>query len=84
MLYHQATTTLEPAVFHQYETTHGGVLGQMSMVRMTALMAERLRIYSEAKGCSTGTVIRCAIHDLLLHEGIDAYSAVPQPLPKSI
>jgi hypothetical protein len=74
---------LEPAAFHQYEASHGGVLSRLSMVRMTPLMAERLRTYAEAKGCSSSVVIRCAVHDLLLHEGIDAYSHLPQPLPSS-
>jgi hypothetical protein len=72
---------LDPTAFHHYECQHGGVLSQLSMVRMTPLMAERLRLYAAAKGCDRSVVIRCAIHDLLLHEGIDAYSAAPQPEP---
>ena len=53
------------------------------MVRMTPLMQERLRDYANSKGCDCSVVIRCAIHDFLLHEGIDAYSALPQPMPSS-
>ena len=53
------------------------------MVRMTPLMAERLRTYAEAKGCSSSVVIRCPLHAMLLNERIDFYSHLPQPLPSS-
>jgi predicted DNA-binding protein len=55
----------------------------MAMVRMTPLMYERLRQYAAINGCDRSTVIRCAIHSYLLQEGIDAYSALPQPMPSS-
>lgn len=83
MIYRQATTTLDPTAFHLYECRHGGTLSQMAMVRMTPLMYERLRQYAAINGCDRSTVIRCAIHSYLLQEGIDAYSALPQPMPSS-
>ena len=81
MIYRQATTPLDPTAFHHYECHHGGVLSQLAMIRMTPLMQERLRQYAISKGCDCSVVVRCAIHDFLLHEGIDAYSAAPQPEP---
>ena len=54
------------------------------MVRMTPLMAVRLANYAAAKGCCSSVVVRCAVHNLLLDEGIDAYSPLDQPLPRSL
>jgi hypothetical protein len=47
-------------------------------------MAVRLSNYAQAKGCNPCVVIRAAIHQLLLEEGIDAYDPRDQPLPKSL
>ena len=54
------------------------------MVRTTPLMAVLLANYATAKGCAASVVIRAAIHQLLLEEGIDCYDPRDQPLPKSL
>jgi hypothetical protein len=54
------------------------------MLRMTPLMAVRLANYAAAKGCAASVVIRAAIHQLLLEEGIDCYDLRDQPLPRSL
>ena len=75
---------LDPGIFHHYEINHGGPVSHITMLRMTPLMAVRLANYAQAKGCGSSVVVRCAIHQLLLDEGIDAYSPADQPLPKSL
>ncbi len=84
MIYRYATRALDPGIFHRYEVNHGGPVSQVSMVRMTPIMALRLANYAAAKGCCSSVVVRCAIHQLLLDEGIDAFDFRDQPLPRSL
>ena len=44
-------------------------------------MALLLSNYAEAKGCAASVVIRAAIHQLLLNEGIDCFDHSDHPPP---
>jgi hypothetical protein len=82
--YQQAAKTMEPSAFKRYECNQVGPLSQITMVRLAPVMALQLSHYATAKNCTQSVVIRCAIHDLLLNEGIDAYSPLDQQQPQSV